>query len=89
MLFRITFNMKLFVSPGGGGSSTHRVLDAGTGTGIWAVDYGIESTPPTILRYPKARPLTHLQLMNILKQRCVTLYPSLATFLSLRYFLGL
>ncbi|KAK0387404.1 hypothetical protein NLU13_5716 [Sarocladium strictum] len=39
MLFQLTLDGKLFCSPGGAGSKSHRVLDVGTGTGIWAVDY--------------------------------------------------
>jgi hypothetical protein len=42
-LFTLTFNGKLHIAPleeikGG----IHNVLDIGTGTGIWAIDFGIE-----------------------------------------------
>jgi len=43
-LFTLTFDGKLHVAPieelkGG----IHNVLDIGTGTGIWAIDFGTES----------------------------------------------
>lgn len=41
-LFLMTQDKKLHISPGGNGKPGHRVLDAGTGTGIWAVDYADE-----------------------------------------------
>ncbi|RDW61657.1 S-adenosyl-L-methionine-dependent methyltransferase-16 [Coleophoma crateriformis] len=43
-MFYITFGEKLFLSPAGQNQQLHRVLDAGTGTGIWAIDFGKSST---------------------------------------------
>lgn len=37
MLFTLTFDGKLLNCPV---TSPRRVLDAGTGTGVWAIDYG-------------------------------------------------
>lgn len=36
----LTFDGKLHISPAGTDKPLHRVLDAGTGTGIWALDFG-------------------------------------------------
>ncbi|EXF86460.1 methyltransferase domain-containing protein [Colletotrichum fioriniae PJ7] len=38
-LYTLTFDGKLFVSPAGRDKPLKRVLDAGTGTGIWAMDF--------------------------------------------------
>lgn len=42
-MFQITYDGKLFLCPAGRDKQVHRVLDAGTGTGIWALDYGTQS----------------------------------------------
>lgn len=39
-LMCLTFDGKLHISPAGVEKPLHRVLDAGTGTGIWALDFG-------------------------------------------------
>lgn len=39
-IFQLTFDGKLFMSPAGKDKQALRVLDVGTGTGIWAMDYG-------------------------------------------------
>jgi ubiquinone/menaquinone biosynthesis C-methylase UbiE len=36
----LTFNTKLFTAPIPKEQQLHRVLDVGTGTGIWAIDFG-------------------------------------------------
>lgn len=41
-LMTLTFDGKLFTSPAGEDKQLHRVLDAGTGTGIWAMDFADE-----------------------------------------------
>ncbi|KAH7121918.1 S-adenosyl-L-methionine-dependent methyltransferase [Dactylonectria estremocensis] len=42
-LFLLTFNNKLFTSPAGGnGHKLKQVLDVGTGTGVWALDFADE-----------------------------------------------
>ncbi|KAK2031308.1 methyltransferase domain-containing protein [Colletotrichum zoysiae] len=41
-LYTLTFDGKLFISPAGSDRPLHRVLDAGTGTGIWAIDVAEE-----------------------------------------------
>jgi tRNA1(Val) A37 N6-methylase TrmN6 len=38
-MFQMTLDGKLYVAPIDA-KKTHRVLDVGTGTGIWATDYG-------------------------------------------------
>lgn len=44
-VFYLTFDGELYVSPAGrSGPPLRRVLDAGTGTGIWAMDFGMPST---------------------------------------------
>ena len=48
-LFSLTFNSKLFACPVATGEQIHRVLDVGTGTGIWAIDFADE--------YPEAQVL--------------------------------
>ena len=40
----LTFDGKLYTSPAGKDRQLHRVLDAGTGTGIWAMDFGNSHT---------------------------------------------
>jgi methylase of polypeptide subunit release factors len=40
MLFTLTFDGKLSNLPLDKANSPRRVLDAGTGTGVWAIDYG-------------------------------------------------
>lgn len=39
-LFQLTFDGKMFTAPIDE-KNVHRVLDIGTGTGIWAIDFGI------------------------------------------------
>ena len=39
-LFLLSQNNQLFLSPAGKDKPLNRVLDAGTGTGIWAVEFG-------------------------------------------------
>ncbi|KAK1996444.1 methyltransferase domain-containing protein [Colletotrichum falcatum] len=41
-LYTLTFDGKLFISPAGRDRPLRRVLDAGTGTGIWAMDVAEE-----------------------------------------------
>ncbi|RDW69194.1 S-adenosyl-L-methionine-dependent methyltransferase-6 [Coleophoma cylindrospora] len=41
-LFNLTFENKLFIAPIPKDKPLHRVLDAGTGTGIWAIDFADE-----------------------------------------------
>jgi ubiquinone/menaquinone biosynthesis C-methylase UbiE len=41
--FRITFDGRQYFAPGA--DSAKRVLDVGTGTGIWAIEFGIFLTP--------------------------------------------
>lgn len=41
-LFSLTFDGKLYTCPAGKEKQLHRVLDAGTGTGIWALDFADE-----------------------------------------------
>ncbi|KAK7415024.1 hypothetical protein QQX98_006161 [Neonectria punicea] len=42
-LFLLTFDHKLHLSPAGtGGHALHNVLDVGTGTGLWALDFADE-----------------------------------------------
>jgi methylase of polypeptide subunit release factors len=40
----LTFGEKLFTCPAGSDKKLGRVLDAGTGTGIWAIDFGMYYT---------------------------------------------
>jgi methylase of polypeptide subunit release factors len=39
-LFLLTFKGKLFTAPIPKDQILHNVLDVGTGTGIWAIDFG-------------------------------------------------
>jgi len=39
-LFLLTFGNKLYTAPIPKDQQLHRVLDVGTGTGIWAIDFG-------------------------------------------------
>ncbi|RDW64606.1 S-adenosyl-L-methionine-dependent methyltransferase-9 [Coleophoma cylindrospora] len=48
-LFSLTFNGKLFTAPIGKDKSLHRVLDIGTGTGIWAIDFADEHPESEVL----------------------------------------
>lgn len=41
-LFQLTFSGALFTAPIPKGKTLHRVLDVGTGTGIWAIDFADE-----------------------------------------------
>ena len=40
-MYSLTLGGKLFVAPIPEEQKLHRVLDLGTGTGIWAMDFGI------------------------------------------------
>ena len=40
-LFLLTFDNQMFLSPAGKDKPVKRALDAGTGTGIWAMEYGM------------------------------------------------
>lgn len=44
-LFLLSQGNQLFLCPAGKDRSLNRVLDAGTGTGIWAVDFGVFLDP--------------------------------------------
>jgi tRNA1(Val) A37 N6-methylase TrmN6 len=44
-MFFLTFDGKFFTAPIPEGQQLHRVLDAGTGTGVWAVDLGKTAVP--------------------------------------------
>ena len=39
-LFLLSQENQLFLSPAGKDKTLNRVLDAGTGTGIWAIEFG-------------------------------------------------
>lgn len=41
-LLYLTFRGKLFTAPIPKDQQLHRVLDVGTGTGIWAIDFGMQ-----------------------------------------------
>jgi hypothetical protein len=59
----LTFGGKLFTAPIPADQQLHRVLDVGTGTGIWAIDFGKElALQPNIL-------LIGIQPMNIPNHR--------------------
>ena len=56
-MYTLTYNGELFVCPAIKDKPAPRVLDCGTGTGIWAMDYGMQvlniaSSPPTANRGP-------------------------------------
>jgi hypothetical protein len=44
-LFLLSQSNQLFLSPAGKDKPLNRVLDAGTGTGIWAVEFGMFLDP--------------------------------------------
>ncbi|KAK1751060.1 methyltransferase [Echria macrotheca] len=49
-LFLLTFDNKLYLSPAGQhGHALHNVLDVGTGTGIWAVDFADEHPATSVI----------------------------------------
>jgi len=48
-LFGLTFDGKLFTCPVATEKQIHRVLDVGTGTGIWAIDFGDEHPEAQVL----------------------------------------
>ncbi|KAF9872378.1 methyltransferase domain-containing protein [Colletotrichum karsti] len=48
-LYTLTFDRRLFVCPAGSEKPLRRVLDAGTGTGIWAMDLGEKNWNPPLL----------------------------------------
>jgi len=48
-LFSLTFNGKLFTCPVVEEKQIHRVLDVGTGTGIWAIDFADEHLESQVL----------------------------------------
>lgn len=49
-LFLLTFNDKLYLSPAGlEGHQLHNVLDVGTGTGIWAMDFADEHPSASVI----------------------------------------
>uniref|UniRef100_A0A0D2YEY1 Methyltransferase tdiE n=1 Tax=Fusarium oxysporum (strain Fo5176) TaxID=660025 RepID=A0A0D2YEY1_FUSOF len=55
MLFTLTFDGSLINHPQENGSSRRRVLDAGTGTGVWAIDYadaGFVDIVETMYKWP-------------------------------------
>jgi hypothetical protein len=48
-LFRLTFEGKLYLCPVGESRQLHRVLEVGTGTGLWAIEFGDEHPEVDIL----------------------------------------
>ncbi|EKD21152.1 methyltransferase domain-containing protein [Drepanopeziza brunnea f. sp. 'multigermtubi' MB_m1] len=48
-LFQLIFEGKLFTAPVPKDKILHRVLDVGTGTGIWAIDFGDEHPESSVL----------------------------------------
>jgi ubiquinone/menaquinone biosynthesis C-methylase UbiE len=48
-LFSLTFDGKLFTAPIPKEKRLHRVLDIGTGTGIWAIDFADEHPETKVL----------------------------------------
>lgn len=48
-LYNLTFEGKLFTAPIPKEKKFNRVLDVGTGTGIWAIDFGDEHPEATVL----------------------------------------
>ena len=53
-LFTLTLGGKLFLSPIGDTKHLSRVLDAGTGTGVWAIDFA-DAHPETEVQHPISR----------------------------------
>jgi methylase of polypeptide subunit release factors len=49
-LFSLTLGGKLYLSPLGRDKPVQRALDAGTGTGVWAIDFA-DAHPETQVRY--------------------------------------
>ncbi|KAK2012806.1 methyltransferase domain-containing protein [Colletotrichum eremochloae] len=47
-VYTLTFDGKLFISPAGSDKPLRRILDAGTGTGIWAMDVAEEHPEASI-----------------------------------------
>ncbi len=47
--FQLIFGGKLFTAPIPKGKTLHRVLDVGTGTGIWAIDFADDHPESTVL----------------------------------------
>jgi hypothetical protein len=45
-LFLLSQSNQLFLCPAGKDKPLNRVLDAGTGTGVWAVEFGMFLDPP-------------------------------------------
>jgi ubiquinone/menaquinone biosynthesis C-methylase UbiE len=48
-LYSLTFGGKLYLCPFPEGKQIHRVLDVGTGTGIWAIDFADENLEAHVL----------------------------------------
>ncbi|XEU97659.1 hypothetical protein FSHL1_002945 [Fusarium sambucinum] len=49
-LFLVTFENKLYLSPAGrNGHQLHHVLDVGTGTGLWAMDFADENPSASVI----------------------------------------
>lgn len=49
-LFNLTLGGNLYLSPLGRDKPVRRALDAGTGTGVWAIDFA-DAHPETQVRY--------------------------------------
>lgn len=69
-LFQLTLDGKLFTAPIDP-KKTLRVLDVGTGTGIWAIDYGMSARRLCFLESL----MTLVQPTSIPKQRYFRLIP--------------